>query len=130
MSVAAQQGGGDLGGGLLSCLFALGLLEEAGVVDGQPGGTGQGRGQFLVLVGARLLPLPPADSLLPEAFVLGVSAVSWAFCAWLIPFPLALGVWRHVLRRVPPHYETSLWSMVFPVGMYGVATRELGDAAD
>ncbi|MFS4091209.1 hypothetical protein [Streptomyces sp. AF1A] len=53
----------------------------------------------------------------------------WSFCTWLIPLLLALGVWRHVLHRVPPHYETSLWSMVFPVGMYGVAARELGEAA-
>ncbi|MFC7512225.1 hypothetical protein ACFQV4_25930 [Streptomyces thermocarboxydus] len=51
--------------------------------------------------------------------------MAWSFCTWLIPLLLALGVWRHVLHRVPLHYETSLWSMVFPVGMYGVASREL-----
>ncbi|WP_369228026.1 hypothetical protein AB5J52_00825 [Streptomyces sp. R39] len=30
---------------------------------------------------------------------------------------------------MPLRYETSRWSMVFPIGMYGVATRELGEAA-
>ncbi|MFD8463084.1 tellurite resistance/C4-dicarboxylate transporter family protein [Streptomyces antimycoticus] len=88
-----------------------------------------GAAAISVLAGARLLRLPPADALLPGAFVLGVSAVVWSFCTWLIPLLLAMGVWRHVLHRVPLRYETSLWSMVFPIGMYGVATRELGEAA-
>lgn len=88
-----------------------------------------GAAAISVLAGALLLRLPPADAPLPEAFVLGASAVAWSFCTWLIPLLLALGGWRHVLHRVPPRYRTSLWSMVFPVGMYGVATRELGGAA-
>ncbi|MBT2903280.1 tellurite resistance/C4-dicarboxylate transporter family protein [Streptomyces sp. McG8] len=88
-----------------------------------------GAAAISVLAGARLLRIPAADTLLPGTFVLGVSAVAWSFCTWLIPLLLALGVWRHVLHRVPLHYETSLWSMVFPVGMYGVASRELGEAA-
>nr|WP_285557223.1 tellurite resistance/C4-dicarboxylate transporter family protein [Streptomyces hygroscopicus] len=88
-----------------------------------------GAAAISTLAGARLLRLPPADSLPPDTFVRGVSAVAWSFCTWLIPLLLALGVWRHVLRRVPLRYETSLWSMVFPIGMYGVATRELGTAS-
>lgn len=88
-----------------------------------------GAAAITVLAGAKVHRLPPADSLPPRAFVLGVSALAWSFCTWLIPLLLALGVWRHVLRRVPLRYETSLWSMVFPIGMYGVATRELGAAA-
>ncbi|MER6629086.1 tellurite resistance/C4-dicarboxylate transporter family protein [Streptomyces sp. NPDC000987] len=88
-----------------------------------------GAAAISVLAGARLLRLPPADALLPGAFVLGVSAVAWSFCTWLIPLLVALGLWRHVLRRVPVRYEEGLWSMVFPVGMYGVATREPGEAA-
>ncbi|MFD5650566.1 tellurite resistance/C4-dicarboxylate transporter family protein [Streptomyces sp. NPDC127039] len=88
-----------------------------------------GAAAISVLAGASLLRLPSADALLPGAFVLGISAVAWSFCTWLIPLLLALGVWRHVLHRVPLRYETSLWSVVFPVGMYGVASRELGEAA-
>ncbi len=30
--------------------------------------------------------------------------------------------------RLPLRYGTSLWSMVFPIGMYGVATGEPGEA--
>lgn len=82
-----------------------------------------------VLAGVRLLQLPYGDTLVPGTFVAGATVVLWAFSTWLIPLLLALGVWRHVLRRVPLRYETSLWSMVFPVGMYGVASRALGEAA-
>jgi tellurite resistance protein TehA-like permease len=39
--------------------------------------------------------------------------------------PRPLRFWS-VLQRVPLRYETALWSLVFPIGMYGVATRELG----
>ncbi|MCQ8828550.1 tellurite resistance/C4-dicarboxylate transporter family protein [Streptomyces malaysiensis] len=85
-----------------------------------------GAAAITVLAGARLLQLPTDDALLPRTFVLGVSAVQWSFCTWLIPLLLALGVWRHVLRGVPLRYDASLWSLVFPVGMYGVATMELG----
>jgi len=38
-----------------------------------------------------------------------------------------LGFWRHVLRQWPPRYQAALWTVVFPIGMYGVASRSLGD---
>ncbi len=79
-----------------------------------------------VLAAARLLELPAADRLLPSGLVAGTALVLWSFCTWLIPLLLALGVWRHVVRRVPLRYQTGLWSMVFPLAMYGVAGRELG----
>jgi len=50
----------------------------------------------------------------------------WAFGTWLIPLLVALGVWRHLLRHVSLRYESALWAVVFPVGMYGVASRALG----
>jgi tellurite resistance protein TehA-like permease len=58
--------------------------------------------------------------------VAGLSVVLWAFGTWLIPLLLAAGAWRHLLRRVQLAYEPGLWSIVFPVGMYGVASHELG----
>jgi tellurite resistance protein TehA-like permease len=87
-----------------------------------------GAAAISVLAGANLLELPSTGGLVPRQVTAGLSIVLWSFCTWLIPLLLALGVWRHVLRRVPLRYETGLWSMVFPIGMYGVATRELGQA--
>ena len=141
----APHAGGRALGGLAAVCWAVGLLQYLLVgalalarlllepVEpaelGPPYWVFMGSAAISVLAGARLVRLPPEDTLLPGTFVLGVSAVAWSFCTWLIPLLLALGVWRHVLHRVPLRYETSLWSMVFPVGMYGVATRELGEAA-
>ena len=82
-----------------------------------------------VLAGAQILRLRP-DPLGAgvHGIVAGMSVVLWAFGTWLIPLLLAIGAWRHVLRRVRLSYEPGLWSIVFPVGMYGVASRELGAA--
>jgi tellurite resistance protein TehA-like permease len=86
-----------------------------------------GAAAITVLAGAKLAALPHA--LVSRGLFTDTSLVLWAFCTWLIPLLLALGVWRHVVRRVPLRYETALWSMVFPIGMYGVASAQLGHAA-
>ena len=54
--------------------------------------------------------------------------VFWAFATWLIPVLVAAGWWRHVIHRVPLRYEATLWSIVFPLGMYAVAGIYLGRA--
>lgn len=47
---------------------------------------------------------------------------------WLIPPLVAAGWWRHVTHRVPLRYDATLWSVVFPLGMYGLAGHYLGTA--
>jgi tellurite resistance protein TehA-like permease len=81
-----------------------------------------------VLAGAQIL--LPADPLVTAArpVMVGMCVILWAFGTWLIPFLLGMGVWRHLIRKVKLSYEPGLWSIVFPVGMYGVASRELGKA--
>ncbi|MEU8714465.1 DUF488 family protein [Streptomyces sp. NPDC048663] len=85
-----------------------------------------GAAAIAVLAGARLVALPQGSLLPARPLVIGSSVVLWSFSSWLIPLLLALGVWRHVLRRVPLRYELGWWNLVFPVGMYAVATHELG----
>jgi tellurite resistance protein TehA-like permease len=82
-----------------------------------------------VLAGAQIMRLPP-DPLQAAVYpvVAGLSVILWAFGTWLVPLLVILGIWRHVLRRVSPTYESGLWSMVFPVVMYGVGSHELGSA--
>ena len=41
---------------------------------------------------------------------------------------VAAGLWRHVFKRVPLDYTPGLWSIVFPLGMYAVASTYLGRA--
>jgi tellurite resistance protein TehA-like permease len=80
-----------------------------------------------VLAGAKLLGLPPGPlTVAMHPLVAGVSVVLWAFGTWLIPLLIGLGVWRHLIRRVRLRYEPGLWSIVFPLGMYCVASHALG----
>ena len=67
------------------------------------------------------------DSLRP--FLIGLSVVLWAFGTWWIPLLVLLGLWRYVVRGYSRAYEPRLWSVVFPLGMYTVASVTLGRAA-
>lgn len=91
--------------------------------------VGMGAAAITVLAGARIVEM--VDTPMVEAsrgLVAGVSVSVWAFATWLIPVLVAAGWWRHHTHRVPLHYEPSLWSMVFPLGMYAVAGTYLAEA--
>ncbi len=65
-----------------------------------------------------------------QPFVDGMTLGLWAWATWWIPLLILLGVWKHGIHRVPIVYSPKLWSIVFPVGMYGVATFRLSHVAD
>lgn len=46
----------------------------------------------------------------------------WVLATLLIPVILAAGWWRHIRHRIPLDSPTTLWSIVFPLGMYDVAS--------
>ena len=82
-----------------------------------------------VLAGARIVEM--ADAPMVDAtrdLIAGLAVVFWAFATWLIPVLVGAGWWRHVVRRVPLRYEATLWSIIFPLGMYAVAGIYLGEA--
>jgi tellurite resistance protein TehA-like permease len=85
-----------------------------------------------VRAAAGILTLPAHDRLGLVAemhgFVAGLAVVLWAFGSWFIPALVLFGVWRHVIRRHSWGYEPGLWSVVFPLGMYAVASVTLGRA--
>lgn len=84
-----------------------------------------------VLAAAQILAMPPAPAVTAtRSVVAGLGVVLWAFGTWLIPLLVAFGIWRHVLNRVQLEYLPQLWSIVFPLGMYAVASMELGMAAE
>lgn len=59
-------------------------------------------------------------------FVSGFTFMLWAFGVWWIPLLVIFGLWRHAVKRYPVRYESELWSMVFPLGMFSVASIHLG----
>lgn len=80
-----------------------------------------------VLAGSQILRLRDDPlALAVHATASGLSVMMWAFGTWLIPLLVALAGWRHLLCHVSLRYEPAFWAVVFPVGMYGVASRELG----
>lgn len=82
-----------------------------------------------VLAGARIVQMADAPVVAAtRGLVAGASVVFWAFGSWLIPALLAAGWWRHVRNGIPLRYEATWWSIVFPLGMYGVAGHYIGRA--
>jgi tellurite resistance protein TehA-like permease len=84
-----------------------------------------------VLAGARDLALPASIPVVraTAGFVEGSTFALWALGTWWIPLLIILGLWRHIRRNWPLTYEPTLWSVVFPLGMYSVATLTFGKAA-
>ena len=84
------------------------------------------------LAGCRLLlareDWPPLARVAP--FIEGFTLFFWATATWWIPLLALLGLWRHVLRRLPIAYDPQYWSLVFPLGMYSVATHNVGQATE
>lgn len=82
-----------------------------------------------VLAGARIVEMADAPMVaVTRGLIAGLSVVCWAFATWLIPVLVAAGWWRHVVRRIPLRYDPTLWSMVFPLGMYAAGGIYLGHA--
>ncbi|HEU5037271.1 MAG TPA: tellurite resistance/C4-dicarboxylate transporter family protein [Nocardioides sp.] len=82
-----------------------------------------------VLAGARIVEMADAPMVAAtRGLIAGLSVVCWAFATWLIPVLVAAGWWRHVTRRIPLRYDPTLWSMVFPLGMYAAGGIYLGQA--
>ncbi|HWJ67190.1 MAG TPA: tellurite resistance/C4-dicarboxylate transporter family protein [Nocardioides sp.] len=82
-----------------------------------------------VLAGARIVEMADTPMVsVTRDLIAGLAVVFWSFATWLIPVLVAAGWWRHVRRGVPLVYDATLWSVVFPLGMYAVAGIYLGRA--
>ncbi len=61
-------------------------------------------------------------------FLEGMTVLAWATATFWFPLMVAIGVWRHLVRRLPVVYHPSYWALVFPIGMYGAATFRMRTA--
>lgn len=82
------------------------------------------------LAGARLILSSNSWPVLHElqSFLTGFTLFFWATGTWWIPLLLIVGFWRHAVERVPIVYDAQYWSVVFPLGMYTVATFVFANA--
>ena len=82
------------------------------------------------LAGARLLLSSKGWVVLRDLqpFLSGFTLFFWATGTWWIPLLVIVGFWRHVIERVPITYDPQYWSLVFPLGMYSVATFMFANA--
>ena len=82
-----------------------------------------------VVAGARIVEMADAPMVAAtRGLAAGISVVFWAFGTWLVPALVVAGIWRHMVHRIPLRYTAPLWSVVFPLGMYGVGSHYLGHA--
>jgi tellurite resistance protein TehA-like permease len=82
------------------------------------------------LAGSNLIRSAPRWDLLHDLvpFLTGMTILFWAFASWWVPLLVIMGIWRHGVKRVPLHYDPSFWSLVFPLGMYSIATATMIEA--
>ncbi len=106
------------------------MLYEFGPADlTPPYWVSMGALAITVLAGARIVEMADAPMVaVTRDLIAGLAVVFWAFASWLIPVLVGAGWWRHGSQRVPLRYEATLWSIVFPMGMYAVAGIYLGRA--
>jgi len=59
-----------------------------------------------------------------------MALITWAWATWWIPLLVLITYWKHVTHRIPFRYDPRQWSIVFPLGMYTVASIQLSLAVE
>lgn len=110
-------------------LIRLLLLEITPDDLSPPYWIAMGATAITVLAAARLLQMEGAPVVAAtRAVVTGLAVILWAFGSWLVPMLVLFSIWRFLTHR---HlgYAPPLWSVIFPLGMYAVASMEIGRSA-
>ncbi|MGC4933584.1 tellurite resistance/C4-dicarboxylate transporter family protein [Gordonia sp. DT30] len=89
-----------------------------------------GAGAISVLAAAEILGTGTEQAVMSEAVVGAVAMAIWSFITWLVPMLIALTHWQTFRPGGNRRFRAALWAMVFPIGMYGEATRQLGHVRD
>jgi tellurite resistance protein TehA-like permease len=89
--------------------------------------TCMGAAAIAVFDGSRLILIenPPLFLEIIRPFVQGMVFLLWIWGTAWIPLLILMGGWKYAYFQLPFHYEPSLWTIVFPLGMYTLATEIL-----
>lgn len=89
-----------------------------------PAWIAAGAAAITTLAGSNLIAASPGDALLERLapFLGGMIILAWATATFWFPLMVAVGIWRHLIRRVSLGYDPSFWAMVFPLGMFSAAS--------
>ncbi len=107
---------------LVASRFFFARLEPADMIP--PAWIIMGATAISTLAGANLIAAAPIESFLSRILPVleCVTFLLWAWSSWWIPMLIAFGVWKHIIKKAPITYDPAFWSLVFPLGMYTVAT--------
>lgn len=82
-----------------------------------------------VASGGQVLQLTGVHSVeLVRPVVTGLSLLLWSFGSWLVPLLVAGSIWEWRREGWRRQYHPALWALIFPLGMYSVATDDFGMA--
>lgn len=127
---------GGFGLGVVLYLIVMTLLflrwvfvESPPDEDDPPSWIAAGAMATTALAGARLMALDGTYPLLTRVtpFIEGLALVGWSMATFWLPLMVAVQVWRHGVHRLPWRFSPSMWSMVYPVAVYGIATYALAN---
>lgn len=92
--------------------------------------TCMGAAAIAVLDGSLLILAKNAPAAIEtlKPFVSGMVIVLWVWATAWIPILCLMGIWKYAYFKIPFHYHASLWAMVFPLGMYTLATKMIGSS--
>ncbi len=110
---------------VMTLVFQRWTLQDLEPADADPPAwIAAGAVAITVLAGANLLTAGTVSPRLERVapFLEGMVTLAWATATFWFPLMVAIGVWRHLVRRIPLRYHPAYWSLVFPLGMYGAAT--------
>ncbi|MDH4226419.1 MAG: tellurite resistance/C4-dicarboxylate transporter family protein [Deltaproteobacteria bacterium] len=65
-----------------------------------------------------------------HAVIDAIALLTWGWATWWIPLLLVIGFWRRYVKDIPFTYDPRQWSIVFPLGMYTVASYQISLAAE
>lgn len=89
--------------------------------------TCMGAAAIAVFDGSKLILIenPPLFLETLRPFVQGMVFLLWIWGTAWIPLLILMGGWKYAYFQLPFYYEPSLWTIVFPLGMYTLATEIL-----